>query len=320
MSGFPRVICFLTGLAFVAPVLADQLTGTRKPPVRKIPASKFLRITQDDKGQPLTLETAIVRYQSASPNDELIVDLVSVVHFGERDYYRKLNKQFEDYDAVLYELVAPRGTRIPKGGRPATENPLLLVQKIATLALDLDLQTEQIDYTRKNLIHADMSPADIAEAVRKRGDDNLTLFLKIAADILGQQNSQPMKKARQRVADADLDLTSLLTDPTAASKVKRMLADQLAALESPDGALGATINTILIKDRNTAAMNVFDKELNKGKKKIAIFYGAGHMPDFERRLCADYGLRLESTRWLTAWDLRLRERGVEELLWRLLGP
>jgi hypothetical protein len=320
MWALPKLACFLMGLAIVAPVLADERTGVKKPAVPKIPASKFLRITQDAKGQPLALETAVVRYQSGSGDKEMTVDLVSVVHFGEREYYDRLNIRFEDYDAVLYELVAPKGTRVPKGGRRATDNPLLLVQKIGTLLLDLELQTERIDYTPKNFIHADLSPNEIAEAIRKRGDDNLTLFLKIAADLISQQNRQAMKAAKQRVEDANIDFLSLFTEPTGASKLKRLLAEQLAALESPEGSLGATINTILIRDRNRAAMDVLHKELNNGKKKIAIFYGAGHMPDFERRLRADYGLRPTNTRWLTAWDLRLRERSVEDLLWRLLAP
>jgi len=320
MWSFPKVACFLTGLAFVGPVLADELTGVKKPTVRKMPASKFLRITQDAKHKPLALETAVVRYQSTAANKELTVDLVSVVHFGERSYYDKLNKQFEDYDAVLYELVAPRGTRIPKAGRKATDNPLLLVQKIATLVLDLELQTDRIDYTPKNFIHADLSPNDIAESIRKRGDDNLTLFLKIAADLISQQNREATKAAKQRAEEANIDILSLFTEPTGASKLKRLLAEQLAALESPEGALGGTMNTILIRDRNKAVMEVLHKELNAGKKKIAIFYGAGHMSDFERRLGADYSLRPVSTQWLTAWDLRLRERSLEDILWRLLAP
>jgi hypothetical protein len=50
-------------------------------------------------------------------------------------------------------------------------------------------------------------------------------------------------------------------------------------------------------------MKVFQKELAKGKKKIAIFYGAGHMPDFEKRLRLDFGMEKKSVQWLEAWDL-----------------
>jgi hypothetical protein len=296
------------------------LADSPKPLVKIIPASKFLRITQDAKKQPLALETSIVRYRPAGNEGDLTVDLVSVVHIGERAYYRKLNKLFEDYDVVLYELVAPKGTRIPKGGRKATENPLAMIQKLATLVLDLDLQTEQIDYTRDNLLHADLSPTEMAEAIRKRGDDSLTLFLSIAADILRQQNLEATRPQRAAAKDEPLDLLSLLTDAAAPSKLKRLLAEQLAAIESLEGPLGRTVSTILISDRNQAALKVFQKELAKGRKKIAIFYGAGHMPDFEKRLRADFGLRPVATQWLTAWDLRLRERGVEDMLWKLLLP
>jgi hypothetical protein len=218
----------------------------------------------------------------------------------------------------LYELVAPKGTRIPRGGRPATDNPLLLVQKIATLVLNLDLQTEQVDYTAKNFVHADMSPADIAEGIRKRGDDSTTIFLNIAADLIRQYNLQSAKKPT--AGDSAPDLLALLGDPAGPSKLKRMLAEQLAALEAPEGALGRTINRILIRDRNQAALDVLDKERAKGHKKLAIFYGAGHMPDFERRLRADYGLQQVKTEWLAAWDLRLREIGLEDMLWKLLSP
>ncbi len=82
-----------------------------------------------------------------------------------------------------------------------------------------------------------------------------------------------------------------------------MLAQQLASVESPAGSLGPTLNNILIADRNEAAMKVFQKELAQGKKKIAIFYGAGHMPDFEKRLRLDFGLEKKSVQWLEAWDL-----------------
>jgi hypothetical protein len=65
-------------------------------------------------------------------------------------------------------------------------------------------------------------------------------------------------------------------------------------------------------------MKVLKKEIDRGQKKIAIFYGAAHMPDFEKRLRDELGLVPVSTTWMPAWDLRLRERGVEELLFRVL--
>ena len=73
----------------------------------------------------------------------------------------------------------------------------------------------------------------------------------------------------------------------------------------PEGSLGPTITRILVADRNQAALKVFQKELAQGKKKIGILYGAAHMPDFEKRLREDFGLKRAGEQWLTAWDLRL---------------
>ena len=317
MGKFRRLMSMMVILLVPASLLAGSPRDT-KTTAKKAPASKFLRITKDAKGQPRALETATVRYQPAKGEGDLIVDLVSVVHLGERGYYRKLNDQFEQYDVVLYELVAPKGTRIPKGGRKSTDNPLALIQKVATLVLNLEMQTDRIDYTRDNFLHADLSPAEMAEEIRKRGDDGITLFLSIAADLLRQQNLLAMKQKESPAKEEPFDFFAMLTDPTAPSKLKRMMAEQLADLESPDGALGKTISTILISDRNKAALKVFQTELAKGPKKIAIFYGAGHMPDFEKRLRSDFGLVPVSTQWLPAWDLRLREIGIEDILLRLL--
>lgn len=296
---------------------ADTPPGDK---VRTVPG-EFLRIRRDKQGQPLALETATIRYRSAKREGDITVDLVSVVHLGERHYYQKLNDLFDDYDAVLYELVAAKGTRIPKGGRRATDNPLAMIQKVATMVLDLELQTDHVDYTRQNFVHADLSPAEIAETVKKRGDDGMTLFLSIAADLLRQQNlkaQEPDRRPETSLPEDTGDLLSLLTDATMSSKLKRMMAEQLAALGSLEGALGKTLNTILIADRNRAAMKVLRNELDRGKKKIAIFYGAGHMADFDRKLREELDLRPVSTQWHEAWDLRVRERGLEEALLRLL--
>ena len=66
-------------------------------------------------------------------------------------------------------------------------------------------------------------------------------------------------------------------------------------------------------------MKVFQQELVKGHKRIGIFYGAAHMPDFERRLTEEFGMRLQSEKWLTAWDLRMIPNSpVESLIGQIV--
>jgi len=153
----------------------------------------------------------------------------------------------------------------------------------------------------------------MSEAIQKRGDDPVTLMLGFAADMLRQMNAreqaeknQPQQKSPAANAPGsleDLDIFSLILDQEGPKKLKRMLAEQLANVESPVSGLGPTLSNILIADRNEAAMKVFQKELAQGKKKIAIFYGAGHMPDFEKRLRLDFDLEKKNVQWLEAWDL-----------------
>ena len=45
------------------------------------------------------------------------------------------------------------------------------------------------------------------------------------------------------------------------------------------------------------------QQIAAGKKKIAIFYGSAHMPDFESRLLQNFGMQRQSVLWLDAWDL-----------------
>jgi hypothetical protein len=297
-------------------LLADETAGQNKT---EKTAGKYVRISRDRQGQAMALETAVVRLAAPGSPTGATVDLVGAVHVADRAYYRKLNERFDDYDVVLYELVAEPGTRIPRGGKREVDNPLALVQQIMKMVLDLDLQTEQIDYTRTNFVHADLSPQQMAEAIRQRGDTGLTLFLSIAADLLRQQNLQEIKQSsKKQQADDDIDPLSALLAPDGAAKLKRLMAEQMETFLSPDGGLGQTLGTILIADRNKAAIKALQKELAKGKKKIAIFYGAAHMPDMEKRLREELGLKRQHEEWLTAWDLQ-KERGLDGLL-RLLEP
>ncbi|MBL8792854.1 MAG: hypothetical protein JNM56_03020, partial [Planctomycetia bacterium] len=282
--------------------LAPRLFAEQPVEVKKVPATKFIRVQRDGNKEPTALDTSIVRYVPAQGDGKLVVDLIGVVHVGERDYYEKLNKHFEQYDVLLYELVAPQGTRVPKGGKRNSDNPLSMVQGMMQSMLGLESQLEHIDYTKKNFVHADLSPDEMKEAMKARGENVLTVTLGVITDMLKQQNLQENKKD-QNPHQNDLDPLALLVDPDASTKLKKMMALQMEDLESGTSGLGQTLNTILIADRNKAAMKVFQKELAAGKKKVGIFYGAAHMPDFEKRLRDDFGLKRDSEQWLTAWDM-----------------
>jgi hypothetical protein len=66
------------------------------------------------------------------------------------------------------------------------------------------------------------------------------------------------------------------------------------------GKNGSTI----ITHRNKKALSVLRKQVDAGKAKLAIFYGAGHMPEMQRQLAEDFQMRRGGRTWLVAWKLR----------------
>jgi hypothetical protein len=257
--------------------------------------SRFIRIQWNENRDPVALQTAIAKYVPAGGEKSVEINLIAVVHIGEKAYYERLNKEFEKYDAVLYELVAPEGNKPPKDAERRSDNPVAVLQQGMKLFLRLEHQLEVVDYQKANFIHADLSPEGMKKTMKERGDDQMTIVLGVIADFLRKKNLDADKPEPQA---PDISLADLL-NPT---KFKRMMAQQFEEAGG-DAGLGRTINRLLVEDRNKACIKVLQQQLTAGKKKIAIFYGAAHMPDFDKRLKEDFGMMRISSDWINAWSL-----------------
>ncbi len=282
---------------------APQESGKKESVKKKrpSPAEDFMRVRRDSKGRPLAMETSITRYEAINEQGERItVDLIGVVHIGETDYYTKLNKRFEQYESLLYELVAPEGTVIPKGGRKSdgvSMNPVAALQKSMKSALALEFQLDHIDYTKKNFTHADMTPTEFGESMANN-DESVS---KYALRAIGQ--SMAMQGSGKGGSNASMLM--MLFSRNKEIKMRQMFAEQMQQMEAGmvmfEGRDGSTI----IDHRNAKCMSVLDKEIKSGKKNLAIFYGAGHLPDMERRLMSDFKMKRGGQNWLKAWDLKI---------------
>lgn len=258
---------------------------------------RFVRLARDKDGDPVALEAAIVHYAPMDCGKSgPTVDLISAVHVAEPGFYSELNRRFATYDAVLYELVAPKGTRIPKGAKAKNDNPVSAMQNGMTAMLDLQFQLEGIDYTRPNLIHADMSPEQFSRSMRDRNESMLQVFLRMMGYAMSKQESA--------AGASDTKLLLALFSENRALALKRVMAEQMADMEGSLKAINGPDGSTLISERNKVAIEVLGRQIAAGKQKIAIFYGAGHMPDLQKRLRDDYGLVPVDTEWLKAWNLR----------------
>ncbi|HTW94396.1 MAG TPA: hypothetical protein VMD30_06375, partial [Tepidisphaeraceae bacterium] len=86
---------------------------------------------------------------------------------------------------------------------------------------------------------------------------------------------------------------------------KLVIARQLGDMEADAMGLNGPDGSVIVTERNKQAIRVLQQEMADGKKNLAIFYGAAHMPDMSQRL-ADLGFHPVSTQWRMAWDLTIR--------------
>lgn len=258
--------------------------------------AEYLRIKTDENGKKVALQTAIVRYHGkpGTRYDGAIVDLVGVVHIGEKDYYLDLNDRLSKYDSVLYELVAPDGTRIRPEDLKEKRSLVASMQTGMKDMLQLEYQLELIDYMSANFRHADMSPEEFSKDLERRGDS----VLKMIARMMGAGLASQSQKG------GDLGVLMALFSNDRSTAMKNAMASQLIDMEAVTvGINDANGENTLIKGRNAKAFQVLREELAAGKEKLAVFYGAGHLADMADRLEKDFGMKVGKTTWLNAWDL-----------------
>lgn len=281
----------------------EAADATRDAPIRKREPTQFVRFLRDEFGDPIALQTATAKYvlENEETGTELEVVLEGVIHIADRSYYKALSRRLQHYDAVLYEFVAPAERRIPD---PATapRHPFALLQQLAAQGLGLTDQLAEMDYQAENFVHADLSPEELRRLLEERGDDSFTVF----ADSLLHWIRRANKSAADEEESANRTEFNLaeLVEPGGTLKVRRLLAEQFANPGDLEAALPPLQRTLLIEDRNDRAMEVFEEQLAAGHRRIAFFWGAGHMQDFERRLMLEYDLKPAGVIWRNAWDLR----------------
>jgi len=294
-------VCGLCAAQAPAPAASKPKVAADAAPAEL--GKDWVRIRYDKKHQVVAMESAIVRYEPATrdPNASgppVTVDLVGAVHIGDAAYYDRLNHQFEGYDAMLYELVAPEGTVVERGRGTSNSHPIGALQNGMKSMLNLDHQLEKIDYTKKNFVHADMSPQQFTQAMKDRNEGFLQMYMR----LLGQSLAQQSELAAQGESP-DMAVFAALFADDRPLRLKRILAKQLADTESLLTSFGGEEGSVLISERNKAALKVLKEQLAAGKKRLAIFYGAGHLADMDQRLREDFGMKPVSITWLTAWDL-----------------
>lgn len=286
----PAAIALSLGLLLSATAWADLKPVTTDGVAV---ATDFIRFVENDDGA--SLQTGIASYVSPTG---VIVDLVGAVHIADKKYFEELNTRFKTYDAVLYELV----------GRPVEQRQEMKVadgaeklqwlgqlQETMRSKLELESQLKLIDYKAKNFVHADMSTEGFFDTQKEKKETFLTLWMKAA--IAQTLTADPDKEEPSMV-----QLIAILMRKDSATELKRMVGREFDSVENLMAGIESGNGTAIIGERNRHALDVMKKQIESGKKHLAIFYGAAHLPDMEQRLLKQ-GYKLQKSEWLKAWDL-----------------
>jgi hypothetical protein len=288
----------LTLLMFSGLIIAKDQTVSTKILVNETPKTEFLRIKSDANNVPTALQLANARYVPVDGiPDDMYVDLISAVHVADKSYYKNLNELFKTYDVVLYELVAEEGTRV--GDKKATEGKSLLssVQQSMKEILGLSFQLEEVDYSPKNFVHADISPEDFKKSMDEKGESFVSMFMRMWLVGLQQQVTNPN-------AVNNVQLMSALFSSNRERDLKIIAAKQFMEMDPVMNALEGDNGSTIVTARNLKALKVLRQEIEKGNKTFAIFYGAAHMPEMEEVMMREFKLKPDQVNWVDAWDLR----------------
>jgi len=285
--------CTLTALftpALAAPSTAHATTTTTAPAAE----TRFMRFVGDSKTGG-SLQTADITFE----NDQGVkVRLVSAVHIADHDYFQSLNDSFKSCDVVLYEMVKPKDAGAPQPG--AGTSDIAKFQRFLKDTLDLDYQLDTIDYNAPNFVHADLSAEEFQRMQAARGESIPQLML---ASML-KQLANP--GAAEEYADEPTDTFDLMTRPDGTRQFKLILARRMGDIEKDVmGGFGMD-GTVILTERNKAAVKVLREQIKSGKKNLAVFYGAAHMPDLSDRLDL-MGFHPTHTEWHKAWDVTIRD-------------
>ncbi|MFV0542206.1 MAG: hypothetical protein ACK5L8_00830 [Marinicella pacifica] len=275
------------------PVFANNLK-----PLDKVP-EQYIRMAENSDA----LQVAVVRFQPRSDSQDWYVDLVSAVHVADAAYFADLNQRFSKYDAVLYEMVAPEGTKITprqqtgEHARTDKTNLLTSIQTTMTDVLGLTYQMDGVDYSPAHFIHADFSPDEFKQSMTNRGETITGMILQMWRAGLARELTAG--------AGSQLSLLSVLMADDKQLALKRMVAQELADSESMMVAFEGPEGSTLVAARNQKALKVLERtRVDKNPHSVAIFYGAAHMQDFQKRLISNFDLVPVAIEWLDAWVLK----------------
>ena len=310
----------LLGAMFLA------LTGCQTRSPKDPPGPRpFTRIANPD-AQTVQLQIAMREFVPAHRQGPTVW-LASVMHVGEPEYYRALQHFLDTQTVVLYEGINTGAHRhhvhetassaSPPPATTSVGNGGYSMQSTLAKSLGLVFQLEAIDYDRTNFLNSDLSIAEIQRIMAGNqpvatagqtggGNSTFDMLLQImdGSSFLGSL----FKIGMQIIASSpQMQAVAKLTLIEAIGRLRGDMSDVQGL--PPDW---KQLIQVLIRARNKNLMTDLKSELKKIPRtgSVAVFYGAGHMDDLQKRVTSELHYRPADEVWLTAISVDMRKSGL----------
>lgn len=283
---------FLERYVLLVIMMAGMAFAENAPPLSLAEEKEdFIRVESLEKKK--FLQTAVIQYEKGGVQ----VDLIGAVHIADEGYYKELNKRFDDYEVLLFEMVGgesiKKWAKMSKKKRQENVSALALAYEGMAKMLDLGLQHHEIDYFKPHFVHADLTHQ---EFTRMQNERNETIF---GYAVKAQRENE--KRNVKQPSSWKLMVAMLAKKP---NSIKRELMESLAMGDENMGHLSG--ESVIIDDRNAKCLEVLEKQVKAGKKHFGIFYGAAHFPAMTKSL-VELGYEKKKTVWLNAWEVDLEK-------------
>jgi hypothetical protein len=261
----------------------------------------YIRYQEDS--QSARLEVAIKTF--ALPSGQKL-DLIGVVHIADAAYYQELNRRFESYDSVLFELVGDPGSLARYAAMDEAQkqqqsggSAVGFIQEAAGQYLDLAFQLQAIDYGKPNMVHADTTAEEFSKMMQERGENTLTLF----ARAMRLQFDAKANRAAMREFDT-VGLIRIFMSKDSTVAFKKALARMFDEMEYTTAVMEGSDGTAILSGRNAVAVKKVKEVLaDRKQRRIAVFYGGAHMPGIEALILEDLKATAAGEEWLAAWTM-----------------
>jgi hypothetical protein len=229
------------------------------------------------------IEASVIGVRSAvitfrRPDTPMQIVLFPMLHLGTRGFYKAVSARLRDC-----QLVVAEGIR----GRSATGSLLTMSYRLLGRSRRLGLVVQDLDLDTLGIpvIRPDMTGKEFDSRWRKEVSRLHRLLIIFAIPVFAVGL---LLLGTRRVLGRYLALDDLPTH-------EQEMAD--AALSDIDKVIVRDRDTLLIEELTT-----IHKERSADAIKVAVVYGAGHIPAVAAVLVARLGYHARSAEWLTVFD------------------